>query len=372
MRKLNFLFGVMAFAVAGLFTSCGDEATISGPKVIEQPTLDKTKTLYVQLTTSVPSAEIKFDGQTKHGSAASFTNVASDGQLIVTATGYRAVEKKIEFGSNDNMSVEITLVKISQETKAQSDVNNQANDVTVENDRPNKETSDADAEITVSANTTITNAGNGNPFSVTAFVPTSDETAEEPGSDVDYPAIALECEPSGAEFDKPVKLSVTTGHDLTGLEINCQNGNEEIPAQISGNTVSAEVNHFSVWSFLAKVTNMSVEEGDTIIASNSIIANEGQNRINYTQYVGYESGETNSLLINYLNNHFGSRVKPVSKSTTFTSTGYGSATYTVTQSFKRYRFLCGTKYFTAKVYGNATVNVTIKADTSGHSGGTGH
>ncbi|NPD93070.1 PEGA domain-containing protein [Xylanibacter muris] len=370
MRKLNFLFGVMAFAVAGLFTSCGDEATISGPKVIEQPTLGDTKTLYV--STNDVYAKVEFGNKGSNGKTVVLSDVQPTGTLRVSADGYRTVEKDIDFGSNDNMSVEITLVKESKETKDQAEVLGQNADVTVGNDAPNKETSDVDAEITVSAGTTITEGSSSNPFSVTAFIPTSDDVAEEEGDNVDYSVIALDCEPSGVKFDTPVRLTVTTKHDLTGLEIECYNSNDPNPvrADINGKTVSAEVGHFSVWSFLAKIANHDVEEGEEVVASNSILANEGQNRINYTQKVGYETVETNSLLLNYLNNHFGSRVKTVNKTTSFSSTGYGSATYTIKQAYKKYTFKCGDKTFTAKVYGNATVNVTIKADTSGHSGGS--
>lgn len=365
MRKINFLFGVLAVAATGLLSSCdwSDDDSVANPNVVV-PSLGGN-TLVVNANVN---ATIKVGEQTKTGKNATFAVDGTKTTVKVSASGYLDQEVEVSFGENTMLSVDVQLVKASKNNVAQSDASN----APVENDDENQGATGINASITVPANTKV--EGSADPFSIVAYTPAEagGQNVNE-GANVELPVLALSCTPSGATFDKPVTLTASV-KDAAGCEVVCVNGNETVNATVKSNSVSADVTHFSVWEFMlkAKVTKV-VENTDELIKSGSILLANGKNTITYTQKYGFEATgvQNGGLIANFLVNQFG-KAGSVSKSVDVTSDKVGSANYTVKQAVKTYTFQSGSKEFTATVYGAVTVVIdSTTPDTSGHSGGTG-
>lgn len=365
MRKINFLFGVLAVATTGLLSSCDWSDNDANPNVTV-PSLGGNSLV---VNTNV-NATIKVDGQTKTGTNATFA-VAGDRAVVeVSAEDYLSQNVEVSFGENTMLSVDVQLVKNSKNNVAQSD----ASDAPVENDDENQSTTGINASITVPANTKV--EGSADPFSIVAYTPAEvGEQNVNEGANVALPVLALSCTPSGAVFDKAVTLTASA-KDAAGCEVICVNGNETVDATVEGNSVSAKVTHFSVWEFMLKAKVIKVVENtDELIKSGSVLLANGKSTITYTQKYGFEATgvQNGGLIANFLVNQFG-KAGSISKSVDITSDKAGSANYTVKQTVKTYTFQSGEggRTFTAKVYGAVTVVIdSTTPNTSGHSGGAG-
>ncbi len=370
MRKINFLFGVLAVAATGLLSSCdwSEDETVLNPNVTV-PSLGEN-TLVVN--TNVANATIKVGNQSKNNvSSATFTVSGKTATAEVSAQDYITQKVEVAFGENSVLSVNVQLVKVAANKVAQAD----AKGTSVQNDNENKTITGVTASIEVPANTVVTENTNDD-FSVVAYAPAeAGEQNVNEGANVNLPVLALECTPSGAKFSEPVTLTASTT-DADKCEVVCVNGNDSKEATVAadGKSVSAKVDHFSVWEFVlkAKVTKV-VNEKDELVKSGSMLLTNGKNTITYTQKYGFEATgvQNGGLIANFLVNQFG-KAGSVSKSVDVTSDKVGSANYTVKQAVKTYTFMSGTRTFTAKVYGAVTVTIdSTTPDTSGHSGGSG-
>lgn len=366
MRKFNFIFGVLAVASAGLMTSCDwsdDDDKDLAPNV-SVPSLDG-KTLVVN--TNVDKASIKLNNDTpKSGKSATFAVSGNTATVTVSAAGYSTQTVEVVLGENSMLSVDVNLVKASSITKTQEE----AKGSSVSNDSENVRTSGVNASIAVPQDAEIRGTGD---FSIVAYVPAGADRSDLKNNDnVELPVLALECKPDGANFPTtPVTLTASI-IGANGCDVVCKNGDDEITATTNDNSVSAEVSHFSVWSFVLKAQVVTVNDEEETKKGSILLAN-GNNTINYTQKYGYEvvSGVSGSLITNFLVNKFG-KAGSVKKSVNITSDKVGSADYTVKQAVKTYTFKSGTKEFRVKVYGALTVTIDrTTSDTSGHSGGGG-
>ncbi|MCM1312163.1 MAG: hypothetical protein NC206_01560 [Bacteroides sp.] len=373
MRKINFLFGVLAVAATGLLSSCdwSDDDAVLNPNVTV-PSLGEN-TLVVNTNVS---ATVKVGTQSKTGTATTFAVSGTTAKAEVSAAGYTTQNVEVTFGENSVLSVDVQLVKaVADKDKVDQAV---AKGTSVQNGNDNKTATGVTATIEVPASTTLTGSEEG--FSVVAYTPAeAGEQNLNQDANVELPVLALECTPSGASFTEPVTLTATTT-DAAGCEVVCVNGTESKTATVSadGKSVSAQVDHFSVWSFVLKATvTKVVQEQDETIKSGSILLANGKNTISYTQKYGFEATgvQNGGLIANFLVNQFG-KAGSVSKSVDVTSDKTGSANYTVKQAVKTYTFESGKgstkRTFTAKVYGAVTVTIdSTTPDTSGHSGGSG-
>lgn len=366
MRKINFLFGVLAVAATGLLSSCDwsdSEIDAEVKPEVSTPSLDGNSLV---VNTNVP-ASITVNGETKAGQNATFAVSGDAAEVKVTAAGYTEQTVNVKFGENSMLSIDVQLVKESTNKVAQS----VAKGTTVTNDTENQNSTSIDASIVVPEDVVISE-NTTDEFSVVAYTPA--ETGEQNvnvGSDVELPVLALSCTPSGAKFSSPVTLTAST-KDAEGCEVVCVNGDESVTATATANSVSAEVDHFSVWNFVLKAEVVKMDES-VEVKTGSILLAVGKNTITYTQKYGFEAtgAQNGGLISSFLVNQFG-KAGSITKSAEITSDKVGSADYTVKQAVKTYTFKSGNKTFTAKVYGTVTVTIdSTTPDTSGHSGGAG-
>ena len=360
MKKISLTLAALAMLSVGVFTACSSDD--KDPEVTPV-VVDTNNTLVV---TSNVSSTFSFAGQTQTGTTATFTTPQASGTLTVTASGYVKQESEINFSSDNNAArVEVKMVKASTNQVDQA----AAKGSTVTNDNANSSASGASAGVEVPASVNIT-GNTTDPFSVTAYVPAA-STAENvsQNSEVDAPVVAVSCTPDGAQFSEPVTVKITIP-DAAGCEFECPNSAAGTGVTVSGNTIAAQVSHFSVIPFNLKAKAVSVTEGKET-STGSVLLKNGSNEINFQQRAGFSSSVTgNGAKYNFLKNSFGNGGN-VGKKATFTSNASGSATYTVTQNYKDYTFQSGTQTFTARVYGTATVEITnTTTDTSAHSGGS--
>lgn len=362
MRKINFLLGVLAVAATGLLSSCdwSDDDSVVNPNVVV-PSLGGN-TLVVNANVS---ASFIIEGQTpQNGTTATFAVDGKKAVVKVSASGYESQEVEVNFGENTMMSIDVQLAKAPTNPTPQAEA--KGNVVKTEDDAFGEASITVPADVAISVNTT-------DPFSVVAY-PSASNSAQtvEQGVDVSVPALALSCKPEGAQFNPSVKLTANI-EGAAGYDFTCVSGGESVPVVVDGNSVSADVKHFSVWSFALKAKVDNVQSREEVVKKGSILLVNGNNPISYTQKYGFtlETSNANALVSNFLVNQFG-KAGSINKTVNITSDKAGSADYTVKQAVKTYTFKSGTQTFIAKVYGAVTVTIDrTTSDTSGHSGGTG-
>lgn len=368
MRKINLLFGVLAVAATGLLSSCDWSDNDANPNVTV-PSLGGNSLV---VNTNV-NATIKVDGQTKTGTNATFAVAGDKAVAEVSAEGYLSQNVEVSFGENTMLSVDVQLVEEPKDEEKTAQ--NEASVKPIVNADKNQKNTGIVASITVPDNVTVSN-GITEGYSIVAYTPAeAGEQSVNEGADVELPVLALSCTPDRAEFTNPVTLTVSA-KDAAGCKVVCVNGNDTVDATVEGNSVYAEVTHFSVWEFVlkAKVTKV-VENTDELIKSGSVLLANGKSTITYTQKYGFEATgvQNGGLIAKFLVNQFG-KAGSISKSVDITSDKAGSANYTVKQAVKTYTFQSGEggRTFTAKVYGAVTVVIdSTTPNTSGHSGGAG-
>lgn len=226
---------------------------------------------------------------------------------------------------------------------------------------------------------TPTNAvGLTNPYSLVVFTPAYIPVAKVEKKDYDYAPYAVACQPDGATFDKPAKLSVTVeGASEIGADgFQYQNGSDKPATSLSGDNVEAYVTHFSNWNIILKATCIEgPTEGSVQLAAGSLTA--GKNTITYAENFGFTT-DAKGVLAKWLKCLFGATATTVDKKATIDAKSNG--TYTVKQKTFTYKFKAGNKNFEATVYGEVTWDATYtggeenkpSSETPSHSGGTGN
>ena len=375
------LFRNLAFCalVAGTFTAChkGDsvDPEAQADKTVDHVVFTTTNTLVVR---SNVDATFTFAGQTQTGTEATFETTAKTGNLKVTATGKRDVEKKVSFAKTDYQVLEVSLVAAGK-VVLKSDAEVDGVDVT--NGDANRDDNDGvEASFNVGGNDSNVNGD----YSVTVFTPEDVETntdAITTNTEANEPVLALDCQPDGAAFTNPITMTVKIPGS-EGFDIDCVNAakasDKAIVAvdPVDGTKRNFTLDHFSIWDIVLNATGTMTKSTQTITAD----GDAGTGSLTYKFDYGFETQSPSTLVNKYLKKLFGIAKRESSKSIKFTAVQGGTAKLTATQEVKTYKFVSGTgankQEFTATVYGKVTVNnlsITAPAPVAPtiktHSGG---
>jgi len=238
---------------------------------------------------------------------------------------------------------------------------------TVSNDAANQKATGSDAAIEVPSDVNV--SGNTtDAFSVTACPPAPEVSAVEDiavNKVEESGVLSLSCTPDGATFSKPVTLKATIP-GASGLALSVPGASN---VKQSGNEISFEVDHFSVWDIVLQATVQSITEGTQQIASLSMLVNNGENSFTFNKNIGIECNSSNELVQAFLASEFGNSSSKQPTTGKFMVDGSGSATIVVNQAYKDISFRSGTVTFTVRVWGECGSTITTTSDTSKHSGG---
>ena len=364
MNKFNFMFGAIALVAGMAFSSCASDDETA---VVKEVKAQAAKQLTVS---SNVEATFTFNGETKTGTSAIFNTEANSGKLTVTAQGYITQESEINFGESSTASVSFELAKLAVNEVNQADA--KGNTV-----YSAANSWGAVAGIQVPADVEI--SGTTQPFAVATYEPTAviDANALAVDQTVNGAVLTLDCQPSGAVFSKPVTLSAAIPEGIsTNFEFVAQNGDDVVPARVENNMLTADVNHFSPWSFMLSARVLRIIPGSELI--NEVApARPGANAINVPVRRGWMPIDRSmnpvagvfKLLGNFLRNLFGNPVndKESQEYQVEIEGSHAIITYGIVYRYKDVTFISGGHVFTIRIYTGVSIDIVNIEPT--HSGG---
>lgn len=375
MKKNVLKIALFAFGLcsATALTSChnGEDVDIVEVAQLEARTL--------QIHTNV-AATVNVNGESKTTTAliggtgfeASFANPAATGTITVSASGRQG--KTVSYDFKDGAMLYYDLMLESAGVGVPQATAEAAPAGTVNNSTGSDNATETGVDASIDFNgATNTNSSATGDYSITVFDPSTASTnAEDLAQGQTYleAPLAISCTPSGATFSNPIKVSL----DIPGsadFAVKVVNGDEEATVNQTGDVVVADIPHFSIWKIVLNVTLESIDTQVNKIVDTTVDAKSGKYGFKFDYGYSCEQASNSTLIKNLLKAMFGSKKKKVNKNITWTSTE-GSATVTVNQEVKTYKFVSGNKVFYVTTYGKITSSVVVNPAevTPTHGGGS--
>lgn len=368
MKKLKFLLGILTIAAGtSLLSSC-----FSDPTFGDNPSVNVPAETEYTVTVNTNADKLTYNGD----EVVSPFHPTADGELVLSKDGYVSQAVKIALGENKNIVINVTLIETPTSDYSVADAKASESDRTV--DGNNGSTLVLPAGVSAGDGVADdANFGIG-VYSVVAVADEPEEKEDKVENDEPHDVLVAVCEPSGAVFDQPVTISVSA-QNADGLSFKCINeedeakGIEPTPVTVEQNKLSAQVGHFSNWTFSLMARVVDIQTTEETLFDGNILIHTGSNIFNYTARTGFSS-DRQGIVETFLAGQFGSRLANVAKTGTLTATGEGSAHIQIVQDKKIITYKSGNNNttFKATVYGAIHVRViSTTYDTSEHSGGTG-
>ena len=375
MKKNVLKIALFAFGLcsATALTSChnGEDVDIVEVAQLEARTL--------QVHTNV-AATVVVNGESKTTTAliggtgfeASFANPAATGTITVSASGRQG--KTVSYDFKDGALLYYDLMLESAGVGVPQATAEAAPAGTVNNSTGSDNATETGVDASIDFNgATNTNSSATGDYSITVFDPSTASTNAEDlaqGQTYEETPLAISCTPSGATFSNPIKVSL----DIPGsadFAVKVVNGDEEATVNQTGDVVVADIPHFSVWNVVLSVTLESIDTQVNKIVDTTVDAKSGKYGFKFDYGYSCDQATNSTLIKNLLKAMFGSKQKKVNKNITWTPTE-GSATVTVNQEVKTYKFVSGNKVFYVTTYGKITSSVVVNPaeETTTHGGGS--
>lgn len=362
MKMFKFLLGILTIvASTSLLSSCFSDPTFGENPTVVPPSVETEYTVTVNtnadtLTYKVAGKDDEKVGNTFHPTA--------DGELVLSKKDYVPQTVKIALGENKNIVLNVNLITLQLSETSVADAKASTEDTPI--------SGNDGSTMTLPAGLQTTGVDGDANFGIGVYSVVA--VAEEPKveeEDKAHDVLVAVCEPSGAVFDEPVTISVAA-QNATGLSFQCVNGNDTEEVTVGENTLSAQVMHFSNWTFSLMARVIDIQTTTETLFDGNILIHTGSNIFNYNAKTGVSS-DRSGIAETFLIGQFGSKLANVAKTGTLTATGEGSAHIQVVQDKKIITYKSGSNTtFKATVYGAIHVNViSTTYDTSEHSGGTG-
>lgn len=338
--------------------------------------LNTTRTLVVKLTgEGASAARVNFAGKTLRPNAeniVTFQGAEKKGDLKVTGDGLIEQNiKDLDFGDRTSMVIEIDVVSsVSTNIIPQANAEN-GDDVT--NDSGNQSRTGVTSKLNVgTGGTAPAYAGTERDYSLVVYTPAAapipvSETV--PNHDYNLAPYAVDCQPSGTEFDPahPAHIELTIpglgeigNHEDVAFRFDGEHAiKDPLSKVVEGDVLKADVTHFSAWNVFINAKCTGISEDTEILKAGSLSA--GDNKIDYTEFVGFES-DVKGILYKWVKLLFGATKTGVNKSTTINAPSVGS--FTISQKKFTISFLAGNKPFSVVAYGETTCTVNYTGDVT--------
>lgn len=369
MKKNVLKIALFAFGLcsATALTSCHNGEDVD---IVEVAQLE-ARTLVVH--TNVAAA-VDVNGVTKTTTAilgggfeATFENPDVTGKILV---GPASRQKKINYDFKDGAMLYYDVtVEAAGTVYSQAAV--ETGGATVSNGTANQGDNDG-VEASFALNGETNNGTTGD-YSITVYDPAAASTnAEDLAQGQTYleAPLAIDCKPDGANFSNPIKVKL----NIPGsgeFAVKVKSGDEEATVNQTGDLVEANIPHFSIWEIVLNVKLESIDTQVNKIVDTTVNAKSGKYGFKFDYGYSCDQASNSTLIKNLLKAMFGSKKKKVNKNITWTSTE-GSATVTVNQEVKTYKFVSGNKVFYVTTYGKITSSVVVNPaeETPTHGGGS--
>lgn len=368
MKMFKFLLGILTIvASTSLLSSCFSDPTFGENPTVVPPSVETEYT--VTVNTNADKLTYKVAGKDAEEVSNPFHPTA-DGDLVLSKDGYVEQTVKIALGENKNIVLNVTLIETPTSNTSVADANGNTESDTKIDGKNNTSSIVIPAGVQTTGVDGDANFGIG-VYSVVAVADEPEVKEDVVTNDEAHDVLVAVCEPSGAVFDEPVTISVAA-QNATGLSFQCVNGADKEEVTVGENTLSAQVMHFSNWTFSLMARVIDIQTTTETLFDGNILIHTGSNIFNYNAKTGVSS-DRSGIAETFLIGQFGSKLANVAKTGTLTATGEGSAHIQVVQDKKIITYKSGSNTtFKATVYGAIHVNViSTTYDTSEHSGGTG-
>lgn len=360
MKKLKFLLGILTIAAGtSLLSSC-----FSDPTFGDNPSVNVPAETEYTVTVNTNADKLTYNGD----EVVSPFHPTADGDLVLYKDGYVSQTVKIALGENKNIVINVDLIETPTSNTSVADAKASTEDTPISGN--DGSTMTLPAGLQTSGVGDDANFGIG-VYSVVAVADEPEVKQDVVTNDEPHDVLVAVCEPSGAVFDEPVTISVAA-QNANGLSFQCVNGADKEEVTVGENTLSAQVSHFSNWTFSLMARVIDIQTTTETLFDGNILIHTGSNIFNYTARTGVSS-DRSGIAETFLIGQFGSKLANVAKTGTLTATGEGSAHIQIVQDKKIITYKSGENTtFKATVYGAIHVNVlSTTYDTSEHSGGAG-
>jgi len=336
--------------------------------------LNTTRTLVVKLTgDGASAARVNFAGKTLRPNTeniVTFEGAEKKGDLKVTGDGLIEQNiKDLDFGDRTSMVIEVNVVSsVSENIVPQANAEN-GDDVT--NDNGNQSRTGVTSKLNVgTGGTAPAYAGTKRDYSLVVYTPAvAPVTETAPNQTYDRAPYAVDCQPSGTEFDPahPAHIELTIpglgeigNHEDVAFRFDGEHATKDpLSKVVEGDVLKADVTHFSAWNVIISAKCTGITEGSQIVAAGAL--NAGDNKVDYKEFVGFES-DVRGILAVWLKLLFGANKTEVNKTTTINAPSAGS--YTISQKTYTISFLAGNKPFSVVSYGETTCTVNYTGDVT--------
>lgn len=371
----KFLLGILTIvASTSLLSSCFSDPTFGENPTVVPPSVETEYTVTVNTNADADKLIYKVEGKDDEKVGTTF-HPTSDGILVLSKDGYVGQAVKIALGENKNIVLNVTLIETPTSDYSVADAKASTEDTPISGN--DGSTMTLPAGLQTSGVGDDANFGIG-VYSVVAVADEPEVKEDVVTNDEAHDVLVAVCEPSGAVFTPdPVTISVAA-QNANGLSFQCINEEDEAngiaptPVTVEQNKLSAQVSHFSNWTFSLMARVIDIQTTTETLFDGNILIHTGSNIFNYNAKTGVSS-DRSGIAETFLIGQFGSKLANVAKTGTLTATGEGSAHIQVVQDKKIITYKSGSNTtFKATVYGAIHVNViSTTYDTSEHSGGTG-
>lgn len=362
MKKFSLMFATAAIVAGGMLTaSCSDSDNESSKSVVvKEIVFDQKRT--VKLTANVDT-KFTIGNVSKTGKVVEFEVNGNTATIKAEVEGYVPQEATIDFSKNQGAAaIQFEMIKESTNLVAQEDA--KGNSVT--NDAANQQATGVASAIEVPADVVIT-GNTTDPFSITAFVPAPevvDIDDVKPNVELSAPVLGFECDPDGAQFDKPVTISaILPGSE--GFDIVLPGAKNVVR---EGDKISFTKDHFSNQLLQFPIKIVSIKGGAKQIYNATLKATDGSLDVTYKENAGFE-GALSGYWYDIAVSLFGSPLQQVEKTITVNYEGQGSVNVVIEQAYSDVTVVCGSKTTTVRYWGEITATATGMAD-QGHSAGS--
>ena len=411
MKNFKFLLGAFAVASTALLTSCFSSDGDDTPDTPEAPDVEvDISSPYVISATATVNGDVATDvtldwspkTDLKEGAVVTFTAEANVKGKYTTDTQ----KKTVVLGSDRNVSVNFifskkpapTPVVIAEDVTApvtiyQGVVDASGESNSTENKGDAAQTIELDSEekisigevslsIPVGAVADAKKTTGSTAFSIVALPATDenvqqvspaemDKIAKETEDDpVEVKTLQLFCEPSGAEFETPVTVSINVP-ESDGIEFTAVNGESKAEqCRTEGDVLKMDLPHFSVWDvmLIATIENFEIKNGTP--EEHRLLVKEGVNEFTYTATYGWTVNTTNALVRACLVAHQGaSKEKTFTMKGSFISSGDGYVVYSVTPQTAEFDVVSGKRTYHVVAKIGSKIEKLSTEPKPGHSGG---
>lgn len=364
MKKISLMIATAAIVAGGMLNaSCASSDNDSSKEVVvKEVTVDNVKT--IQLTSNV---ETKFTlgNVVKTGKVVEFEFDGEKATIKAELEGYIPQTATIVFSKGQNAAaLDFNMVKASSNLVAQADAKGKI----VTNDLSNQTTLGIVGGIDVPADVIIT-GNTKDPFSFAVFNPAPevislDDVAS--GDKEEASIFAFDCNPDGAQFDKPITVSLVIP-GIEGFDLDFPGAKDFV---VNGENVSFKVEHFSKYNLRVAAKVARIQKGTKQIFNRTLPATGGTLSNSFSENVGFEGTSPLSNIWRLVaQNLFGGSKREVKKQFGVKFDGTGSVNLLIEQSYEDVTLTSGTQTATIRVWRDITATAKGMSD-QGHGGGT--